>query len=160
MKKTDNRGFMLAETLIVTTFVAGILIYIFIQYSNLSRNYNDSYKYNQVEKLYALQDVADYIVSDNQALQYIQNNIDTLKIINISNCSNFTNVDYCKKLFELENINKIVVTTNQVNKDSFSNFDQSFIDFASKINKEGNQQYRVIAKFNDSTFATIRFSND
>ena len=60
MKKNSNKGFVLAETLIVTTFVAGILFFMFVQFTSLSKNYNDSYKYNTVEDLYALRNIRDY----------------------------------------------------------------------------------------------------
>ena len=49
MNKINNKGFVLAETLIVTSFVAGVLLYLFIQFSNLNKNYNNSFKYNTIE---------------------------------------------------------------------------------------------------------------
>ena len=38
MKKKNTKGFMLIETLIVTVFVAGVLIFMFIQLTILMNN--------------------------------------------------------------------------------------------------------------------------
>lgn len=157
MKKNLNKGFMLAETLIVTTFVAGVLIFIFIQFTNLSKNYNDSYQYNTVEGLYALRNIREYILTDSAILTQIENSVTEDKYLEITNCTNFTDKDYCLKLIELENINKIFISTNYINKDLFYNFDESFKKFINKINSEDSEKYRLIAEFNNSTYATIRF---
>lgn len=148
---------MLAETLIVTTFVAGVLIFIFIQFTNLSKNYNDSYQYNTVEGLYALRNIREYILTDSAILTQIENSVTEDKYLEITNCTNFTDKDYCLKLIELENINKIFISTNYINKDLFYNFDESFKKFINKINSEDSEKYRLIAEFNNSTYATIRF---
>ena len=157
MKKINNSGFMLAETLIVTVFVSGILIYLYIQFSNLNKSYEDSYIYNTVETLYALDDIKIYIEREDQILEYINTNIEDLKYIDITDCSLFTEVDYCKKLFEVENIKSIFITTNQVPDESIIQYNEEFTTFIKKINKEGNQSYRIVAEFNNYTYATLRF---
>ena len=157
MKKINNRGFMLAETLIVTVFVAGVLIYLYIQFSNLNNSYEDSYVYNTVEGLYALDDVKTYIESDNQVLEYIDTNIEELKYVDITNCSLFTDIDYCESLLESENIKTIFITTNKVPDESIIQYNEEFTTFIKKINKEGNQSYRIVAEFNNYTYATLRF---
>ena len=143
---------MLAETLIVTVFVAGVLMYLYIQFSNLNNSYENSYVYNTVEGLYAWDDVKAYI-----ELEYIDTNIEELKYIDITDCSLFTEVDYCKKLFEVENIKSIFITTNQVPDESIIQYNEEFTTFIKKINKEGNQSYRIVAEFNNYTYATLRF---
>lgn len=149
---------MLAETLIVTTFVAGVLIFLFIQFTNLSNSYNDSYQYNTVEGLYALRNMRDYLLSDENALTSLEN-ITYDNNLDITNCSIFTEKNYCLKLLELENINKIFITTNAVSEDLFYNFDDGLKKFISKINSEGTEKYRLIAEFNNSTYATLRFGD-
>lgn len=157
MKKTNNRGFMLAETLIVTVFVSGILIYLYIQFSNLNKSYEDSYLYNTVEGLYALEDVKTYIERDNQILEYVDTNIEELKYIDITDCSLFTNIDYCKNIFQLENIKSVFITTNIVPYEVITQYNEEFITFINKINKEGVEPYRIVAEFNNTTYATLRF---
>jgi len=157
VKKNANRGFVLAETLIVTTFVAGVLIFLFIQFTNLSKNYTDSYKYNTVEGLYALRNIKDYIESDSSAITSIEEKINKDNVLNVTNCSIFTEKNYCLKLLELESVKKIFITSNDFDKDYFNDYDEGFKKFINKINKEGTLKYRLLVEFNNSTYATIRF---
>ena len=150
----NNKGYMLAETLIVTTFVAGVLIFLFMQFSKLSASYGDYYTYNTTEGLYALEDIKDYIESDSNMYNKIKNNITFNNYINITNCDYFTNKEYCNKLLELENISEIYVMANNTKVKTVSN---TIDNFLGKINSEGNETYRIVAKFNDGKFATIRF---
>ena len=157
--KKNNRGFMLAETLLVTTFVAGILIYLYVQFSNLNTKYNEAYTYNTVENMYALVDVIDLIEDDLNALEYIEKNVVEEKYIDISNCSLFTNSDVCKKLLSIENIDEIFITTNIVPKADITSYTKGLNKFTSKINSSGEQPYRLVASFKDDTYATVRFGN-
>ncbi len=157
MLKYNNKGFVLAETLIVTVFVAGVLIYLFIQFSNLSSLYNESYSYNTVESLYALEDVVDFIKSDALALSSIKENVKDEQYIDISNCNIFISQEYCEKLFELENIDTILVTMDNIPNGAITSYDSGFLDFISSISRTDNNQYRLIASFNNSTYATLRF---
>lgn len=153
----NNKGFMLAETLLVTTFIAGVLIYLYIQFTNLNKNYDDSYNYNTVEDLYALYDVVEFINSDEYAISYIENNITEQKYIDISNCSLFTDSVLCKKLLSLENINEIFITTNTVPKANITDYTSGLMNFINKINPSGIETYRLVASFNNNTYATLRF---
>ena len=154
--KKNVKGFMLIETLLVTSFVAGVLIFLFIQFSNLSTAYDESYIYNTVEGLYALDDVVDYIKTDNKVINYIQENIETLNYIDITDCSLFTSTSYCNKLFELENIDKIFISKNNISFD-ITGYDDSFNSFIKKIHEESNEPYRIVAKFKNNMYATVRF---
>ena len=155
MKKNCG-GFMLAETLIVTTFVAGVLIFLFVQFSILNNSYDESYVYNTVEGLYATDDIIDYIKTDSKVLEYIKTNVDSNTYVDITDCSLFINMEYCKELFSLENIDKVFISTNEISYD-INAYDDKFKKFISKINKEGNESYRVVAAFKNSTYATVRF---
>ena len=157
--KKNNLGFMLAETLLVTAFVAGVLIYLFLQFYNLNDEYNNSYKYNSVEGMYALEDVVNFIQDDPFALAYINNNISELRYIDISNCSLFTDSDECVKLLKLENIDEILITTNSVPKGYIKDYSSGLTKFINKIYASSTEPYRVIASFNNGTYATLRFNN-
>ena len=156
MKKLNNKGFMLAETLIVSTFVAGVLIFLFIQFTNLGKAYDDSYINNTPEGLYALEDIKEYINTDLDVQLYIEQNIETMKYIDLTDCSLFTNKDYCVNLFELENIDRIFVTINDFDKQSITGYNEDFKIFINKIINEGNEKYRLVASFNNGMFATMR----
>lgn len=157
MKKNINKGFALAETLIVTTFVSGVLIFLFIQFTTLSNKYEESYKYNTVEGLYSARNIRNYIQTEIHTNTLFEENINSNTYLNITNCEYFINSDYCLKLFELENINNIYVTLNAFDKDLFNTFSNDFKQFINKINSQGTEKYRLLIEYNDSTFATIRF---
>ena len=159
MKKVNNKGFVLLETLVVTIFISGVLIFLFSQFSSLSRSYEESYKYNKVDGIYALNNISKYILDDWELYNKIDNNTDDY--INITDCSIFTNVDYCKKLFEYENIDTILVTKNNFDKEKIVDYDDDLLLFIKKIQLKSNtkEKYRLIAKFKDDTFATMRFGD-
>ena len=159
MKKHNNKGFMLAETLIVSTFVAGVLIFLFIQFTNLGKAYDDSYIYNTTEGLYALEDVKEYIDTDLDLLLYIEENIETAKYIDLTDCNLFENKDYCTNLFKLESIDRIFITTNDFDKQSITGYNEDFNIFINKIVKEGNEKYRLVASFKNGMFATLRIGD-
>ena len=160
MKKKNNKGFVLVETLVVTAFVAGVLIYLYLQFTNLNASYEESYRYNTVEGLYALKDIIDYLEGYENVDQLINDNINNLSYIDITDCSIFAYLTYCKKLFGLENIKNIVVTHNSIPKDAdFSGYSLGFQNFIGKITPEGEQPYRLVAEFNNSTYATVRFGD-
>lgn len=159
MKKLNNKGFMLAETLIVTTFVAGILIFLFIQFTNLGKAYDDSYIYNTPEGLYALEDVKEYINTDLDLLLNIEENIGTMKYIDLTDCNLFKNKDYCTNLFKLENIDRIFITTNTFDKNSITGYNEDFNTFINKIVGEGSEKYRLVASFKSGMFATLRLGD-
>lgn len=155
MKK--NKGYVLVETIVVTAFVAGILIFLFIQFSNISSNYNNSYNYNTVENLYSLRNIRDYIESDNLALTDIESHISNYGFIDITNCDIFNNKNYCLRLFELENLETVIVTNNYFKSNILTGYDENFMNFINKISGTKTQKYRIIAQFNNSTYATLRF---
>lgn len=154
MKK--NSGFVLAETLVVTTFVAGVLIFLFVQFTSLSKNYEDAYKYNPVEGLYSARTIKDYIKSD---FANIETKINDSDIVDLKDCSLFTEKKYCLKLFELENIEKIFLVKNKFDKDIFVGYDNTFKKFINKIQPEGEEKYRLLVEFSNSSYATIRFGD-
>ncbi len=152
--KKNNRGFMLVETLIVGLFVATTLIYLYIQFSNLNRSYSDSFKYNTVEGLYALKDVREYIVLNQESIEdeIFDNNY------TLDPCSILPDEEYCRALLSKENINTIIITYNEVSNSNIpTDLDQNFLDFINKIEPVGQEEYRIIASFNNKTYATIRF---
>ncbi len=157
MKKFNNNGFVLVETIIVSSFIAGFLIFSFIEFTSLANSYSDSFKYNTVEGLYATENIKNYILTDSQFLNSLENLENPDKMVNITNCSMFKSEVYCKKLFELSNVEDIMVCNNYFDIENINVSDEDFKTFISKIAGTGEEKYRIIIKFKNSTFATIRF---
>ena len=150
---------MLAETLVVTTFVAGVLIFLFIQFTRLSNSYNEYYKYNSSEDLYSLARIKFYLENDTTAISYLNTNLTSNGYLDISNCSIVSSARYCRMLLKLENINAIYVTTNPIDASEIELNDEDMLKFIKRIGNDGEETYRLVAKFNDGGFATVRLSN-
>lgn len=171
MKKIDKRGFALIETLIVSIVVAGILTYIFIQFSTLKRNYNISFKYDTVEGLFSLQDIENYIntLSDETKQEYIINTVNNKGYLQIylENDEYIDNVEgafslfnagasadnYAIKLFSTLEIEKFIIIP--------SNYDLNNLDlvpdimkYLKIIKKKPSDRYRIIAKYKNNSIAS------
>lgn len=162
MKKINNKGFFLVETVIVATFVCSVLIFLFIQIRNINKNYQRSFSYNTVNSLYSL---------DNFKLFLKDNGLDTIKnslggstyYIDLSNCSGVTEINYCESIYEKLKIDKIIMVKEDMTSfysNSFDslNFDQKFKNFIKYVGaKEGSTRYVLIASFIDGTYASLAF---
>ena len=93
--KKNSKAFALVETLIVSTIIASILIYMFVQFNKLDENYNESFRYNDVDDLYKLDSIKEYI-----------NSLDNESIINIGSKINNDDMIVMNK----DNIKDVVLT--------------------------------------------------
>lgn len=162
MKKKNNTGFALLETLVVTIFVSGVLIFLYIQFTKLDNMYKKSYTYNTVEGLYALEDIRDMLLLDNSTMNYIKENINSNIYIDLKNCEIMSSSEikrFCLQIMEFENIKDIFITTNKFSKEKIIGYDEEFKNFINLISSKGEQAYRLVASFNNSTYATVRFGD-
>ena len=76
MKKNNKKGFMLAETLIVSTFIVGVLLFIYIQLRNINNNYSKALAYNDVTAIYSANNIRNFLLQDNyeEIKTYFHNN--------------------------------------------------------------------------------------
>ena len=64
--KKNNKGFFLAETIVVVALVTTVMAFLYPNISNLYDNYNNRTKYyDQTEDLYALRAVSDYFSAND-----------------------------------------------------------------------------------------------
>lgn len=157
MRKKD--GFALVETLIVSTIIAAILVYIFVQFNNVNRSYGDSFKYNDVDDLYKLDSIKDYINSlDTTSVTNITTKIDSDGIIVISKDDDtYSNIEYLDNQSDLLNnlgINTLVLTKADINNVDTSSLSQNLKDMIKKINNKSDN-YRMMAEFDNENCATI-----
>jgi len=151
---------MLVETLIVATFLVTTLLFIYVQFNNINKSYDNSFRYNTVNGLYTAKNIIKYISTDGidrLKTAMVEND---LELINITNCSNeyFTESNYCSILINSSNIKTVLFTRENLSslKDKTTNLDQTMVDFIEYINYEETLGYRVIIEFNDNTFATLK----
>lgn len=145
--KKNNRGFMLAEVFIISSFVLGILVYMFVQINSIMRNYNRSFSYDTVSGLYITNEIKKYIKiidSDNSISSVAcTNNIyldapipdDLKKNANVKNVI-IGDINYLK-----ENVTK----DNRVTAKA--------ADFIKYL--ENNNKCIIVVEFNDDTYASL-----
>ena len=154
-----KNGFALVETLIVSTIIAAILVYIFVQFNNVNRSYGDSFKYNDVDDLYKLDSIKGYINSlDTTSVTNITTKIDSDGIIVISKDDDtYSNIEYLDNQSDLLNnlgINTLVLTKADINNVDTSSLSKNLKDMIKKINNKSDN-YRIMAEFDNENCATI-----
>ena len=158
MNKKNNKGFLLSESLIVSTFVLTVLIFLFTQFKNVIVSQKRSYTYNNVEDIYNLGSMNDFLSINNiglvQSGYLFQNNSCTSVI------ADETMRNKCTILASKMDVNYIIYTYSDLAaaKAYFTeiNAGQDLIDFASKVtDPQINYKGRLFAKFNNGNFATI-----
>lgn len=163
MKKLNNKGFMLTETLVVASFVIATLVFFYIQFRTVNKSYNISFKYNTVEELYALGNVKNYL--KNNGLSTVTSMVTNAQdeYVDITKCSSYylAESDYCLALMSTLNVKQIIVTKE--NLDTFKNITNS-VDTLSEDMKQfisvikyntDDIGFRLIAEFQNGTYATI-----
>lgn len=156
-----KNGFALVETLIVSTVVASILIYMFVQFNSLQNRYSESFRYNDVDDLYKLDSLKSYLnsLTSSSKEQIIDKiNIDTFVKIS-KNDDIYQNIEYFDKQNNLLNnldIKTLIITTADVNIVDKSSFSSNIKRMIKKIDNKGSN-YRFIVEFNNNNCATITF---
>ena len=157
-----SRGFALVETLIVSTIIATILIYVFVQFNALQSEYNESFKYNDVDDLYKLDSIKSYINSlDNTAKTNIITKITSDDIIIMDKEDNtYTDITYFDNQNDLLTnlgIKTLILTKADINNVDTSSLSKNINDMIKRIDNKSDN-YRIIAEFNNGNAATITIS--
>lgn len=169
MKKLDNRGFLLVETLVVSTFTLTVLVILFIQFKNLVVNYNESYYYNTVEGIYNLNAVKKYVsqnqLEDNKLNDQLKSSAVPYLVIYNDGCKNttLTGLTYCETMMKAGDFKTVLYTNSDIAslKDYVKNNDDSNISeklttFIKKLDSQTHKN-RLIAEYENGTFASITF---
>lgn len=167
----NEKGFLLAEALIVSTFVLTILIVLFIQFSNLTNNYKNSYGHNNVEAVYDLSSVANYLITNQYDLsQYISIDKPYVLVYKDGRCNMDAGVvdTFCDTFMDEMGAKTVIYTNSDVkaiqyyvNNHEDSNIGQRLREFISKIDAKPIQNKgRLFAEFKNGTFSTIAFDSD
>ncbi len=170
--KKNNRGFLLAESLVVSTFVLTILILLYIQFSNLTTNYKNSYNYNNVESIYSLSSIAKYLEANNndllsklsEAKPYVMIYNKNEETGEIQDCNSEVTTDaFCGTFLNKIGAKTVIYTYSDISyiqkyisENEDSNIKQSFREFISKVETASVQNKgRIFAEFDNGTYATI-----
>ena len=155
----NSKAFALVETLIVSTIIATILMYVFIQFNKVESKYDESFRYNGVDNLYNLDSIKGYINSlDSALITYIVTKINNDDIIIMDkNDDTYTNIEYLDNQIDLLanlDIKTLVLTKADINNVDTSSLSKTLKNMIKKIDNKSDN-YRIIAEFNNGECATI-----
>ena len=156
----NNKGYIMTEALIISAIVLTALILIYAQFARLNKSYNESYYYNSVNGLYALNQVATFL--DDDGIESIENAL--TDYLDITNCSYATDLNYCKLLIDGTNIKYLLYTSNRptVIMSALANnntYDLRLRNFIKTLSSpEDVCSHMLIAEFYDGTYAAIPYN--
>ncbi len=155
MKKMNNKGFLLVETIVVATFTVTVLVALFLQFKNLLVNYNDSYNYNTVQGVY---DLGAY----KKCIQITETKIKTSDSKPYQDVTTIGNAT-CNRIKTASHFKTIILTNSDLGtlKEYIKNNPDTDLsqDMRNMIKSLKNIDYqdRLIAEFEDGTFASIAY---
>ena len=160
MKK--NSGFMLFETLIVSTLVLGTLVFLYVQLTSIKKSYNASFRFDTIEGLYKAKMIATYL--EKTGYQNIETAMGDGNNVDITNCVYVGSL--CTKLFEEANVKQIYFVKQDITdfkelikNDMFANKEfKRYLKYL-KNTKEG-YDYRLIVLYHDGTYASVGVKAD
>ena len=147
MKKN---GFMLAEVLIVSTLLIGVMVFMYTQIRTLTLNYTRSFNYNTVDGLYGARVIKDFLMNENT-----YKNFDSTTFVE---SNKINRKDLFNALVTELGINKIIVTNNYSKASSYTgdtSYYEAFITFTVTL-KEDKSKHIIVA-YNDGTYADYKF---
>lgn len=169
LNRLNTKGFMLLETLIVSTVVLGTLVFLYVQFVNVKSSYEVSFRYNTVPGLFMAKEVANFIEKNGyNGYINLQNNLNSSQngFLNITSPSSidgdstvYTNIissmDIRCILFTSDNLStlKEYLTSNTNYEKSI--FNEEFKRYILKLNTENTTKSRIIIAFNNNTFASV-----
>lgn len=164
MKKSNNKGFTLIETLVVSTFIVATLVFLYTQFTTIKRNYDYTFKHNTVVGTYNIKNFRDYIVRTGYSSALNNLNSSTNGYVELE-CSTLdsTDTEYCNKLIEMIDADAIILVKENLedlktylsNKDNITGiFNSDFYNYIKHISIINNNGYRIIVKYNNNTYAT------
>ena len=170
----NNRGFLLAESLVVSTFVLTVLIFLFVQYQNLMTTYKNNTDYNNPEAIYNLGSFGQYLNADPSRLTSLSNSLGSNAYIRVyDKSSGGCNVNlglgtFCDTIFNATGAKKVIYAGSDLtnlknyiknNDDSYLN--QSLRDFIRRIDADAiENKGRLIAQFDNGYYATVALDTE
>lgn len=160
MKKTE-KGFVLAETLVISALVLGTLIGFYVQFTTINKSYNDGFRYNTVNGLYAANNIKSYVLSSS--FSRVKEALETNDFVDITSCpfDYLTENEHCENLFTALDVKQVIITHEDVTtlKENMYNYeiDEAIRNFINVLNIEYlDDTYRIIVEFNDNTLTSIK----
>ena len=122
MKRINNRGVILLETLIVSIFVMAIFVFIYRNTVPMMGQYEKLETFDDVDSVYAASLIKNMVISNIPAKYIDETLLATSSYADISNCNDsklYTDSNYCIKLKQALNIgnNDLIYITRYYSSD-------------------------------------------
>ena len=154
--KINKKGFILTETLIVSSIVVFTLIILYTQFRKLNTNYNTGYSYNQTSDIYLLGNIKKFFKQDGLIYENFEGDY-----IDITECNstNYNNTEMCNYLIEDAGISKLIyskISVTKLKKDlNELNYNAGLVKYISTIDSAYSDGYRLIAEFSNGRYANV-----
>lgn len=148
MKKKYQKGFVLAEAFIVSTFVLGVLVFMFLQIKTIINGYDKSFSYNTISGIYHAMEVKKYL--QNSDYENLVDQVEESDFVVL----NKSDILY-SEIFKAANINVLIISNGDLKMLKENNvLSFKLKDYIKTLTN--STDYKLIFEFNDNTFATIK----
>ena len=158
----NDRGFMLVEVVIVTVVVATIMTSLYVAFNRVYKAYESKTRYTNIDGIYALRLMEDYLVNDMQMNTKINNTSTYTEIT----CVTGNNYDYCDNIRVKYGVNKIYLAKNTEYKriKNISGINQTFKDYIDYLGNsvdftDTDYGYLLIGEFVGTTNSSDKIYN-
>lgn len=166
MKKNvrlDTKGFLLMETLLVSLTIAGILLYMYVQYSRITDSYHRMSRYNSVEKIYRTGNIKRFLLAeDDSFFEKVDKGNRTTSGKTVPGIYQVGEFDFppesSSSLRSNFDCHSIYIVKG---KAKLEEIDSSFGPFLKTLSQDvEDDTYQIIVKYNDGDFAAITLKED
>lgn len=157
--KKNVKGFMLAETLVVASFISVTLLFLFVQFRTVIKNFNESSKYNTVNALYVTNEIKNYLKENDFQAITIELENSSKGYVDISSCTSvfFSDPVYCQELMRKANVNKVIYISGK-NPTIGSEFSKDFTRFMERNIDDKEDIYYLFSEFQDGSYAVLKMN--
>ncbi len=170
MKKNNEKGFLLAEAIVVGVFVLSLFTFLFVNVVPLVGKYEEAEKYDTVDGVYNANLVRNMVLEDANWKNVLALGTNDYKMYSTEEfCKALASPNYCKTLLSSTflNVKLVYVTwyrtakikTSSKNNVEFDRAARDYIDsldgFTQPAGSTYQKYHRLIIYFNDGSFANV-----
>lgn len=153
--KEENKGFMLAEVIVVSTIVITVLTALYMSFNKLYANYQLRFQYYDVNGLYASSKINNLYTDEYLLCTYLKQ-LETNDIVDISCKKGSKEYSMCQKIFSTYQVQRMYLVNYDLKDKNFHN--PLIDDYISYLGENDNQEtstyhYRIIAVLQDENGA-------
>ena len=145
MMRKDNRGFMLAEVIIVSSIIVTVLVTMYTGLNKLFVKYDELSRYYNVDAIYLAKNVEDYLIDSYQMGSVISNSLSN-GYVDLRDGGYFNNAenlisDDVVKLYFIGNYEKTFNNVDEDNLKSLKGGERYFADYVDYVKNDIINKY-------------------